>query len=42
MPLISTLQRRRQAGVWEFKVSLVYPEFQESQGFIETPKREKD
>lgn len=42
MPLISTVQKWKQADIWEFRASLVYPGFQENQGCRrETPKEKK-
>ena len=35
MPLIPALRRQRQADLCEFKVSLVYREFQDSQGYTD-------
>ena len=37
MPLIPALGRHRHADLYEIEVSLVYSEFQDSQGYIEHP-----
>ena len=37
MPLIPSLERQRQVDLCEFKASLIYSEFQDSQGYTELP-----